>query len=287
MELCELKPLSPYQALLLRKGSDRILIVADLHIGWEVSLSDRGIHIPSQTSRMLEKLAHLIKSEKPTSLVLLGDVKHAVSRVELEEWRDVPDFFDSLLALIERVEVVPGNHDGNLEPLTPSAVKIHDSSGLALWGTYGLFHGHAWPSIEVLSCKYLIMGHTHPVILLRDVLGFRAVKQVWVKAKCDSGVLAASILNRMGLKVDGDPKALVKKRFGMDFKDPQCVIMPSLNDFLGGQPINLRSEKAKGFPKGSYLGPVLRSGGVSINEGEVYLLDGTFLGSVEQLRRFS
>ena len=44
--------------MLVRRRRERILIVADLHIGWEVSLAQGGIHVPSQTPKMLNKLLH-------------------------------------------------------------------------------------------------------------------------------------------------------------------------------------------------------------------------------------
>ena len=65
----------------------------------------------------------------------------------------------------------------------------------------------------------------------------------------------------------------------------QLFIMPSFNQFLGGRPIN---ERRKGKKKtGAYIGPVLRSGCVNIDDAEVYLLDGTFLGTVDQLKALS
>jgi hypothetical protein len=58
--------------------------------------------------------------------------------------------------------------------------------------------------------------------------------------------------------------------------------MPSFNDFLGGRPINENrcpKEKGSELP----IGPVLRSDAVSIENAELYLLDGTFLGTTNQL----
>ncbi|UCF59283.1 MAG: phosphoesterase, partial [Candidatus Bathyarchaeota archaeon] len=89
-------PASPFPALLLRKGSERVLAVADLHIGWEVSLAERGVHVPSQTPKMLDKMLQLIKMCRPTNLIFLGDVKHAIAKVAMGEWRDVPDFFETI-----------------------------------------------------------------------------------------------------------------------------------------------------------------------------------------------
>ena len=50
------KPVADQPALLLEREAERVLVVADLHLGWEVSLSHQGIHVPSQVPRLLEKL---------------------------------------------------------------------------------------------------------------------------------------------------------------------------------------------------------------------------------------
>ncbi len=82
-------------------------MLADLHIGWEVSLAQRGVHIPSQTTRLLEKMVRAIHESNPTSVILLGDVKHAVKKIAFEEWREVPLFFEKSSDLVPDIHVVP------------------------------------------------------------------------------------------------------------------------------------------------------------------------------------
>src|ERR1700746_1202766 len=86
-EAVVVKPVADQPALLMEKDGERVLVVADLHLGWEVSLSHQGIHVPSQVPRLLDKLRKIIAETHPKVLILLGDVKHAVSKVELEEWK--------------------------------------------------------------------------------------------------------------------------------------------------------------------------------------------------------
>src|SRR5256712_11063133 len=138
------KPVADQPALLLEHNGERVLVIADLHLGWEVTLAHQGIHVPSQVPRLLEKLRKILAETHPKLLVLLGDVKHAVSKVELEEWKYVPEFFDRLVEIIPDVEVVPGINDGNLESLTPHIVKIHNSHGMVLCDSVGSFNCHAW-----------------------------------------------------------------------------------------------------------------------------------------------
>jgi putative SbcD/Mre11-related phosphoesterase len=274
--LTKIEPVQPYPALLLQEEMDRALVVSDLHIGWERLLSQRGVHVPSQTPKIKNILLHLIKKCEPTHLIVLGDVKDAIVKVEMEEWRDIPDFFEAVNQQVSDVQIVLGNHDGNLEPLLPEDVKIFPPTG-AVFGDVGLFHGHAWPAPEILGCRSLVTGHIHPTVAIRDPMGFRMTRQVWVKAPCDGEQLAKSLLDYLGTN---------KNKGQLKVKVSQLFIMPSFNQFLGGRPINevkgRKREKLRAF-----IGPVLRSGSVNLNDAEVYLLDGTFLGTITQLKALS
>jgi len=182
-----LNPLQPYPALLIQNRNRRVLVVADLHIGWEVALSQEGVYIPTQTPKIMKKLQKIVKKVKPNHLIFLGDLKHTVAKVELEEWRDIPNLFETLEKDVPIIQVVPGNHDGNLEPLLSENITLLPTTGVKI-GDIGLFHGHAWPAPELLECRTLVMGHIHPTVAFRDPLGYRITTQVWVKARCEKTV---------------------------------------------------------------------------------------------------
>jgi putative SbcD/Mre11-related phosphoesterase len=270
-----------------RRGKERVLVISDLHIGWEVALAEAGIHVPSQTPKMKNKLLKLIDLYNPTGLLFLGDVKHTIARVEFGEWRDIPDLFETLVQKVSDTEVVLGNHDGNLEALLPSSVKIFPPTGIAM-GDAGFFHGNAWPSPKLLECRSLVIGHVHPTVTFRDALGFRTTAQVWVKANLNKQRLAHAFLRGAGIQVKPkmDPIKLLHENFGVRFRASELFIMPYFNEFLGGRPINRRISEKKATSV-EYLGPLLRSNNVDMENAEIYLLDGTFLGTVSQLRNFS
>jgi len=270
----------PYPALLLQNNRDRALVVADLHIGWERLLSQRGVHVPSQTPKLRNTLLRLIKETKPTQVTFLGDIKDAIAKVAMEEWKDIPEFFEEIQKQVPDLQVILGNHDGNLEPLLPEKVEIVPASG-ASFGDVGLFHGHAWPAPELLECRSLITGHVHPTVAIRDPMGFRMTKQVLLKAPCDGAQLAKTLRKYLGAK-NSNLDGFLEERNKVNVS--QLFIMPSFNQFLGGRPIN---EKKKGKKADAYIGPILRSGCVNMDEAEVYLLDGTFLGTVDQLKPLS
>jgi len=282
--MSSLKPIDSEPALLLRRGKERVVVVGDLHIGWEVTLAQQGIHVPSQTMKMLERLRKIVLDEKPSRLVMLGDVKHSVTGAELEEWRDVPEFFEKLLKLVPSVQVITGNHDGNLEPLTPSQVELMGPTGIALWGRFGLLHGHAWPSPVILGCETLILGHLHPAVTLRDALGYRLTKPAWVTAPCDAKKLLHGTMKAAGFSSKSNLEQTLKEKFHVTLRAARCVFVPPFNDFLGGRPVN--SKRIEGTHAGEKLGPILRSGAVDMNAAEVHLLDGTYLGLVRQLKAF-
>jgi len=282
----ELNPLSPYAALIINEDSKKTLVISDLHIGWEISLVEEGIYVPSQTTKLLERLKNIIDLEKPDRLLVLGDVKHTVAKIETEEWRDVPRFFEEICRIVPKVQVMPGNHDGDIEALLPEMVEILPPRGIII-GDVGLFHGHAWPFLEILGCKTLVIGHVHPVITFRDPIGFRITRQVWIKAPCNSQMLAKSMVKGHNLRMkkkESIDDLLGKLNITLNVNS--LIIMPSFNDFLGGQAVNAygltRQEKFKGF-----IGPILRSGSIDFEKAEIYLLDGTFLGSLGRLRKLA
>jgi putative SbcD/Mre11-related phosphoesterase len=274
-------PLLPHPAALVKTDKTRIMAIADLHIGWEMALTQKGIHVPSQTSKLLKKLTDLLSAYKPEKLLILGDVKYTVATADMGEWHDVPDFFNELKKQIENIIIIRGNHDGNLEPLLPENIKILPATGTAM-GEVGFFHGHRWPSPTLLKCKTLVMAHVHPTVALRDRAGFRITRQVWVKIDCDKNRLTEILLQKHGIRSEKNAEETLLKHYKIKPKTSQLFIMPSFNDFLGGRPLNER--KFAGKTDERIVGPVLRSEAVDMKNAETYLLDGTFLGTLSQLQ---
>jgi uncharacterized protein len=274
--------LLPHPAAMVKTEKTRTLLIADPHIGWELELQEKGIHVPSQTNKILTKLTTVIAEYKPDSLVVLGDVKYTVVSSERGEWHDIPEFFKKLQAQVVNISVVRGNHDANLEPLLPENVELLPATG-AVIGDVGVFHGHKWPSPVLLGCKTLVMGHLHPVVVFRDPTGCRMTRQVWLRANLDSEALAKIFLQKSRIKIEGSVEETLQKHFGVKLRASELFIMPSFNDFLGGRPINeTRARKEIGAE--ALIGPVLRSVAVDVDDSELYLLDGTYLGTLNQLR---
>jgi len=278
-------PLFPYPVALMKTQKTQTMVIADLHIGWEMALSEKGIHVPTQMPKLLNKLKNLISTYSPEKLLILGDVKHTVATAEIGEWQDIPEFFTDLKRQVQEILIIRGNHDGNLEPLLPENIKILPATGLTI-GEVGFFHGHRWPSPSLLKCKTLVMGHVHPVVAFRDPAGFRITKQVWVRANCNGTKLTQVLLQKHKIKIEKNAEETLLKHYKIKSKASQLFVMPSFNDFLGGRPLNERRFAEKAGSE-RFVGPVLRSESVDMENAETYLLDGTFLGTLNQLKNLS
>jgi hypothetical protein len=234
----------------------KTLVVADLHIGIEYEFYKSGIKIPSQVAEMKKNILDLIKQTKAKRLIILGDVKHDVPGVSYQEMKEIPGFMKDLSQRI-KVDVCLGNHDTYIKKLSPEEIKIHASEGFKI-GKFGFIHGHAWPSKKLLSCDFLISGHTHPIIQFTDKFGYRIIEPVWIKNRID--------------------KEKIKEKYKIDrIGKLEFIIMPAFNRLLGGTPINVKRNNDE------LLGPLLKNNFVNMDKSEIYLLDGTYLGKLKNL----
>jgi metallophosphoesterase superfamily enzyme len=231
-------------------------------------------------SRTRQELLNLVDRTSPDTLMILGDVKHTIAKAEPREWQDVPQFFEKMKKEVPDIHIIRGNHDGNLLPMLPSAIKLHPSTGINL-NTVGFFHGHTWPAKGLLNSRTLVMGHVHPTITFSDPLGFKTVARVWIKAGTSPEKLAMAYLKAKKGRTAENVLTAVKENFDVEPQVRQIHIMPCFNSFLGGHPLNRKS------PHKRPAGPILRSGAIDIAEAEAYLLDGTFLGAIEKLRELN
>jgi len=274
--------LMPHPAALIKTDSKKTLVIADPHLGWEMSLQEKGIHVPSQTPKILKKLVDLFVEYQPDALLIVGDVKYTVMTSEPGEWRDIPDFFSEIKNYVREIGIIRGNHDANLEPMLPENVEMHPATGVTV-DDVGLFHGHKWPSPVLLGCKTLVMGHLHPVVVFRDPAGFKLTRQAWMRVDCNAEALAKILLQKHHVKIEGTLQETLKKHYRIKLRTKQMFIMPSFNDFLGGRPVN-ETRPRKELGAEALIGPVLRSDAVDVDNSELYLLDGTYLGTLNQIR---
>jgi putative SbcD/Mre11-related phosphoesterase len=261
--MTDLTPLIDAPALVAR-GEEVSLVLADIHLGIEHDLYYSGVNIPSQIAKRLDRIMVYIDEVKPDRIILLGDIKHNVPRTSFQEEDEVPYFLEQI-AKHALIDILPGNHDGGIERLVPKSpdIVLHDSRGAIIDGV-AYFHGHTWPDASLLKVKHWVISHNHPTIKLTDIVGHTLTKQAWIRAKLDRDVVAANY----------------KPEEFAEWADPELFIVPSFNELCGGIAFN------ESFHD-DLLGPLFSSKAVHLEAAEVYLLDGTFMGSVDNLRQFS
>jgi len=161
--------------------------------------------------------------------------------------------------LAKRIKIIlcKGNHDTELEDIISKEVKIYSSRGFKI-KKYGFFHGHAWPSKRLMKCDWLFMAHIHPAIEFKDSFGHRIVEQTWIRGRLD--------------------EELVKKKYKIrNIGRLRTIIMPAFNKMLGGMAVNKISNE-------ELFGPLLTNKILDIDKSRAYMLDGTYLGNIKQLK---
>lgn len=242
---------------LVIENTIKVLVVADIHLGIEWELYHRGFSIPSQMEKRKKRICGYIQKVKPDRVVLLGDIKHNVPRTSWQEKKEVPEFLETIAAFAP-IDIVPGNHDGDIENLITGNVSVHGMRDFVLDGT-GYFHGHTWPDIGLLSTKHVVMSHNHPTVRLTDPLGHAVSLPVWIKTNFI--------------------EEAIRKQYGdLEWSDPEVIIMPAFNELCGGIPFNESLHE-------ELLGPVFASHAIELENARVFLLDGTDLGTIGSIRK--
>ncbi|MBS3140204.1 metallophosphoesterase [Candidatus Woesearchaeota archaeon] len=102
-------------ALLINK---EILVINDLHLGYEEALHIKGILVPRfQLEEIMNIMARILTAAKPKKIIINGDLKHEFGTVLRQEWMEVLQFFDFLLKKCPEIIVIKGNHDQIIKPI--------------------------------------------------------------------------------------------------------------------------------------------------------------------------
>ncbi|MFQ5496628.1 MAG: metallophosphoesterase [Nitrosopumilus sp.] len=171
----------PSKPALILEGKKKNLVITDIHIGFENAMRTNEIFLgkKSTINETINEVEEIIDSEKPDSIILLGDIKSSIKNISRNEWDEVPLFFKKIREKCD-VILIPGNHDANIEKLVPDNIFMISSTGMVEENVL-LTHGHTMPSENFSHVDKIIMGHVHPVFFQEDsvING----KQVWVSLK--------------------------------------------------------------------------------------------------------
>lgn len=238
------------RAVFFRK--DKILALSDTHIGFEIELGRNGVFVPDQVPSFLSRIASLVSETGAKKILLLGDVKHSFVSPTFSEEGRVVRFLEGLLKLA-KVEIVPGNHDGDLANVIPKGVKFHSAGGVKI-GKFGFFHGHAWPDKKLLSAETLVLSHLHPNVVLKDSLGGFHKEPCFLAGKLSRDALSEYYGSAIKRKAP-----------------PKVLVIPAFNALLGGAIVQ-EADFTLGFWKC-----------IERESLKVVLSDGTILGVIDKI----
>ncbi len=234
------------------------LVVADLHLGFEFELQRRGVRIAPSPAALAAELRGLMRKARCKRLVVMGDFKHDVRGFEARERRVVQEF---VAAFAAPVLVVKGNHDSRLEGV--EGLQVAPVGGVVLREgkvSFGLHHGHAWPSPELFQAGTLLAGNNHPAVEFSDSLGFKWLRKAWVLGKVRVNRGNRRVAAERGCR-DGQP----------------VVVFPAFSQLYSGTAFN-RVDSLE------LLGPLFQNSLFDLDGAVAVGLDGVRLGVIRNLR---
>jgi len=208
------------------------LVVSDIHLGYEVELIKRGVNVPERASTLAQELTSLGRKVDARSLYVLGDVKHKIATASNYDLFQITRFFEKLGEWFDRIEVTLGNHDGGLRKLLPPKVIVKGSRGTIVrcdGESVCLLHGHAFPLPESVSSTYIITGHGHYVIELRDSLGLKLSEPVWIVGEIDRKTFSERFRGNM-------------VESGVQGENIRLIVLPPFNRIVGGISVDRAAE---------------------------------------------
>ncbi|WP_175060375.1 metallophosphoesterase [Thermococcus sp. 2319x1] len=151
-------------SLELKTSFGRTLVLADLHIAFELS---RGLRVRTKFEK---SLAGFIKEKDPELVIILGDIKEPLGMSRFVK-KLLMEFFSEIAEYM--VVITKGNHDGKIEEVTK---EFRDVSvvGHFLLDNMLFFHGHQ--NLPEVEFEKAFLGHIHPAISLRIGEKIRKVK---------------------------------------------------------------------------------------------------------------
>ncbi|HLC31841.1 MAG TPA: metallophosphoesterase [Candidatus Nanoarchaeia archaeon] len=156
------------KCLVVEEEGKKVLVIGDLHLGYEESLRRDGVFVPGglveETLKDLEEI--FTRVGRVDEIVVLGDIKHRFSGSGGDEKDEVWQVFRFLRERGKKIIVTRGNHDTILPSLASFGVSVVD---YYIVGGGCFFHGDR--DFEVLHGKEIetwVMGHIHPAIMLRE-----------------------------------------------------------------------------------------------------------------------
>lgn len=187
------------------KGKKRILVIGDLHLGYEEVLNKSGVFVSRGLFEDLMNYLGEIFEEvgKVDEVVLLGDVKHDFGSILKQERNDSIKLINWILERVKRLIIVKGNHDSILEPVLRGKERVELLEYYCDDGMCFIHGDKDYDKIWESEIGIVVMGHVHPAIRLND--GVKSEKY----------------------------KCFLKGKIKKDLKKRELIIVPSFSEHGG------------------------------------------------------
>lgn len=230
-------------AMVVKADGKEHLVVGDLHIGMELELSRKGVHLFSATENMANRIKKIMKEFSLKRVIILGDVKNSILYPETSEIRLLKEFFGALSGF--DLTIVAGNHDAHL-----SEIIGHQVVKEFTVGDLGFLHGNRIPDDRMMLLDYLVSAHDHLAVRITEKNGATYDQKAWGIYKLN--------------------KTAAKSKYGAFNEKIKLVSMPAFNDLITGTTIEKVTAKR--------LNPLLSNRIFSSSGAEIYNTLGQRIG---------
>jgi len=163
-----------------------LLVISDLHLGLESSMTTKGSYVPQFQLDDLKRDIEEMQEETEASRILVnGDLKNEFS-TSYSEKKELREFIDFLQDNFKDVIPIRGNHDTFIEDLL-------EEKGLRMQDSYMeksvLFtHGHiSLETLDVRDFETAVIGHEHPALALTDNIGVKEKVDCFLYGEMNDG----------------------------------------------------------------------------------------------------
>lgn len=143
-----------------------ILVLGDIHIGYEEALNKQGILVPRfQFEDLISRMGRILEKTRPKTIIIIGDLKHEFGTISDQEWRETLKFLDFLGKNCDKIVLVKGNHDTVLGPIAKK--RNVDVVEEYIVDDIIFIHGHKLREFGK-DVGTIIMGHEHPAVTISE-----------------------------------------------------------------------------------------------------------------------
>lgn len=153
---------------------NQILVLSDIHLGYEEALNKRGFMIPRlQFKDIVKNLEKVLENKKFKKIIVNGDLKHEFGKISEQEWKHSLLLIDLLSKHSKNVILIRGNHDKQLGPIAKKK-NLEIVEDITIKDMLIIHGNKEVPEEKLKKIKTIIIGHEHPAISISE--GMRAEK---------------------------------------------------------------------------------------------------------------